>query len=272
MPSFAAKLEQAWSHAGSMLCIGLDPDPSRFPAEFTGPRAIFRFNRMVIDATADLACAFKPQIAYYSACAAETDLELTIEHIRLRAPHAVVILDAKRGDIASTSEMYVREAFDRYDADAVTVNPFMGMDCVEPFLERPDRAAILLCKTSNPGSSLIQHQRMGQRLVYETIAELAEQAWTKSGNAMIVVGATFAEEMRAIRKIAPTIPFLVPGIGQQQGDVRKVLENGADARGRGLVISSSRSITYAGDMSPAAIRAAASEAADKIRLAATAKA
>jgi len=272
MPTFAAKLERAWSHTNSLLCVGLDPDPARFPETFSGPRAIYRFNRMVIDATADLVCAYKPQIAYYSACAAETDLELTIQHIRARAPHALVILDAKRGDIASTATMYVREAFDRYDADAVTVNPFMGMDCVEPFLERPDRAAILLCKTSNPGSSLIQHQRMGQRLVYETIAELAEQAWIKSANAMIVVGATFAEEMRAIRKIAPTIPFLVPGIGQQQGDVRKVLENGADAKGRGLVISSSRSIIYAGDVSAVAVRAAAKDTVEMIRSAATANA
>jgi orotidine-5'-phosphate decarboxylase len=272
MPTFAAKIDKAWSHANSMLCVGLDPDRERFPPTFKGPRAIYRFNRMVIDATADLVCAYKPQIAYYSACAAETDLELTIAYIRARAPHALVILDAKRGDIASTAAMYAREAFDRYDADAVTVNPFMGMDCVEPFLERPNRAAILLCKTSNPGSSLIQHQRMGQRLVYETIAELAEQAWKKSGNAMILVGATFVEEMLAIRKIAPTIPFLVPGIGQQQGDVRKVLENGTDATGRGLVISSSRSITYAGDGGTAAVRAAATETAEKIRLAATAPA
>jgi len=255
-----------------MLCVGLDPDPGRFPATFTGPRAIYRFNRMVIDATADLVCAYKPQIAYYSAHAAETDLELTIAHIRARAPHALVILDAKRGDIASTSAMYAREAFDRYDADAVTVNPFMGMDCVEPFLGRPDRAAILLCKTSNPGSSLIQHQRMGAHLVYETIAELAEQLWSRSSNTMILVGATFAEEMRAIRGIAPTIPFLVPGIGQQQGDIRKVLENGTDAHGRGLIISSSRSITYAGDISAVSVRAAAAEVAGKIRLSETAKA
>ena len=149
---FLQKIRQAWSAQNSLLCVGLDTDPVRIPASISGNDRIFRFNRHIIDATADWACAFKPQIAYYAAVAAEDQLEKTINYIRDKYPLIPVILDAKRGDIGATATMYAREAFERYQADAVTVNPYMGGDTLEPFLEYSDRGVIILCRTSNPGS------------------------------------------------------------------------------------------------------------------------
>lgn len=253
---FLAKLARSWSESGSRLCVGLDPLPERFPARFaTEQRPILAFNTHIVDLVGDLTCAFKPQAAHHAAHAAERDLEDTIAYIRARHPHAIVILDAKRGDIGSTAALYAREAFDRYDADAVTVNPFIGDDSVFPFLDRPDRGAVVLCRTSNPDADRFQDAMAGEEPVYLSIARRAETTWNQNENVMLVVGATKIDDMARVRAFAPSIPFLVPGVGEQGGSAAEVVRVGRREDGEGLVVSASRSILYAGDDD--AIRAAA---------------
>lgn len=269
--NFADKLDAAWRRAGSMMCVGLDPFVPRFPARFqASARPVADFNKFVIDAVGDLVCAFKPQVAHYSAIGAEDQLEETIRYIRTTRPGVLVILDAKRGDIGSTAEMYAREAFDRYDVDAVTVNPYMGDDAVEPFLQRPDRAAIVLCRTSNSSAGQIQDLDVGGRSMAELIAERAERHWNGNSNVMLVVGATSIDDMAALRERAPSIPFLVPGVGEQGGDPAEVVRAGVRQSGDGLVVASSRAILYAGEAP--AVRAAAEDLASRLRLAAAAHA
>lgn len=253
-----------------MLCVGLDPDPERFP-EAIGrtARDIPAFCAAIIDATADLVCAYKPQIAHFAAVGAEPELERVIQEIRRRAPAALVILDAKRGDIGSTAEMYAREAFDRYGADAVTVNPYLGTDGLQPFLDRTDRGTIILCRTSNPSSAEVQN-RPDAPPVYEQVARLAAGRWNAAGNVMMVAGATHPEELARVRELAPDIPLLVPGLGAQGGDPARIVRAGLDARGRGLVVSSSRAILYASDGTDFAdaARAEAQRSRDALREAA----
>ncbi len=212
-----------------------------------------------MDATADIAAAYKPQIAFYSALGAEAELVASIRYIRERAPAALVILDAKRGDIGNTAEAYAREAFDRYGADAVTVNPYMGEDSVRPFLARPDRAAILLCRTSNPGAEDFQDLLVDGLPLYRRVAQRAVAHWNTHGNLMLVVGATYSREMADLRMAHPEVPFLVPGIGAQGGDLGAILAAGLDAHGAGLLISSSRNIIFAGGGAAGAIREAAAD-------------
>jgi orotidine-5'-phosphate decarboxylase len=240
--------------------VGLDPDPARLPADI-GARAgpLYAFNRRIVDATFDLAAAYKPQIAFYSALGAEAELEQTIRYIRERAPQALVILDAKRADIGNTAEAYAREAFDRYGADAVTVNPYMGADSVRPFLARPDRGAILLCRTSNSGAGDFQDLTIEGLPLYRHVAARAAAHWNGARNLMLVVGATYPREMAALRAAHPELTFLVPGIGAQGGDLEATLEAGLDARRRGLLINSSRGLIYAGGGEPGAIRTATAE-------------
>ncbi|MCC5872124.1 MAG: orotidine-5'-phosphate decarboxylase [Gammaproteobacteria bacterium] len=229
-----------------MLCVGLDPEPSRLPLGMgQTPAGIIAFHRSIIGATADLACAYKPQIAHFSAIGAEAALIDCIAAIRELAPHAVVILDAKRGDIGSTAEMYAREAFDRYGADAVTLNPYLGGESLLPFLEREDRGTVILCRTSNPGAGEIQDWPESDPL-YARIARLAVSQWNPHGNLMLVAGATRPAELQRIRALAPEVPLLVPGLGAQGGDLEAAVDAGLDARGRGLVVNSSRAILYAG--------------------------
>lgn len=229
-----------------MLCVGLDPDPSRFPAPW-GDRvdATFDFCRAIVDATGDLVCAFKPQIAYFSATGSEAQLERLCAHIRDRHPHALLILDAKRGDIGSTATMYAREAFDRYGADAVTVNPYMGTDAVAPFLERPDRGAFFLCRTSNPGGDDLQELVVDGRPLYAHVAELVANRWASMGSCGLVVGATYPSEVATVRHLVGDLPLLVPGVGAQGGDLEAAVHAGRDRQGTGLVINSSRAILYA---------------------------
>ncbi len=255
--NFSQKLQQAWEKSGAGLCVGLDPLPGRIPEVFfKSPRPFLAFNKHVIDTVGDLVCAFKPQAAHHGAEAAEDDLAETIAYIRARAPHAIALLDAKRGDIGSTAEMYAREAFDRYDADAVTVNPYLGDDGILPFLGRADRAAVILCRTSNPSAALVQNALIDGETLYETIARRAESHWNALDNVMLVVGGTHIEDLTKVRAAAPTLPFLVPGIGEQGGSGRDVMRVGRRASdGRGLVVSASRSVLFAGD--EAQIRAAA---------------
>jgi orotidine-5'-phosphate decarboxylase len=253
---FTRKLLAAWEGSGADLCVGLDPIIERMPAAIAkGPRPVLTFNKLVVDTVGDLVCAFKPQFAHHAAVGAEEDLAETIAYIHERWPKAVVLLDAKRGDIGSTAEMYAREAFDRYNADAVTVNPYMGEEAVLPFLGRPDRAAVVLCRTTNPSATLVQNAVVDGEPLYALVARTAEQSWSRLGNVMLVVGATNVEDLALVRRAAPTLPFLVPGIGEQGGSARAVAQAGRRADGRGLLISASRSILYAG--SQAEIRRAA---------------
>jgi orotidine-5'-phosphate decarboxylase len=245
---FMTALTDAWRTRDSLLCVGLDPDPARFPKHLVGrPDAIFAFCREIVDATADLVCAFKPQIAYFAAHRAEEQLEALIAHIHERHPGTPVILDAKRGDIGSTAEQYAVEAFERFGADAITVNPFMGRDSLEPYLGRPDKGVIVLCRTSNPGGSDLQFLDLGggERL-FERVARLAAEEWNANGNVGLVVGATFPAEIGRVRELTGDMPLLVPGIGAQGGDVEATVRAGRSAAGTGLMINSSRAILYAG--------------------------
>jgi orotidine-5'-phosphate decarboxylase len=256
--TFAERLARAQQTSGSLLCVGLDPDPAKLPSDL-GSDPLYAFNRRIIEATADVAAAYKPQIAFYSAQGAEGELAASIRYIRERAPAALVILDAKRNDIGNTAEAYAREAFDRYDADAVTVSPYMGEDSVRPFLRRPDRGAILLCRTSNGGAKDFQDLLVDGMPLYRHVAQRAALDWNEHRNLMLVVGATYPREMADLRRAHPEVPFLVPGIGAQGGDLEATLAAGLDAQGAGLLINSSRNIIYAGGGSSDGIRAAALE-------------
>ena len=244
--NFMQTLRQRWEQANSLLCVGLDPDPSRFPAALRGdPDAVFAFCRTIVDATADAVCCFKPQIAHFAALGAEDALRRLIAHVHTAHPGVPVILDSKRGDIGSTAERYASEAYDRYAADAVTVNPYLGRDSVQPFLDRGERGVVVLCRTSNPGSGEFQDAQVDGRPLYQHVAERVANHWNGNGNCMLVVGATWPHELAQVRAVTGDLPFLVPGIGAQGGDVRAVLRNGATPDGTGLVISSSRAILYA---------------------------
>lgn len=256
--SFTERLEAAWRSSGSMLCIGLDPDPARLPAPLDGSAdAIERFCTAIIDATADLVCAYKPQIAHFSAHRAEPALEAVCAHIRDRYPDVPILLDAKRGDIGSTAEFYAREAFGRYQADAVTYNPYLGTDAAEPMLAHG--AVFAICRTSNAGSGELQDLDVGGRPLYERVAEMVAGRWSKLGECGLVVGATYPEQLRSVRELAGELPILVPGVGAQAGDVAGSVAAGVTAAGTGLLLSSSREILYAsaGEDFAAAARAAA---------------
>ncbi len=246
MSGFIEQLRHSWSSNDSLVCVGLDPEIERFPAAFGGAASpIFQFNKAIIDATADLVCAYKPQFAHYAAYEAEDQLERTIEYIHRNYPGIPVILDSKRGDVGNTAERYAIEAFERYGADAVTVNPYLGGDALEPFLRYADKGVIVLCRTSNPGARDLQDLEVSGRRLYHTVAELAARRWNSRGNCLLVVGATYPRELAEIREIAGDMPFLVPGVGAQGGDVAQAVENGQTTAGTGLIISSSRAILYA---------------------------
>ena len=264
---FMQSLQQAWTRNDSLVCVGLDPEPAKFPAHLRGkPDAVFEFCTAIVDATADLVCAFKPQIAHFAALRAECALERLIAHIHARHPGVPVILDAKRGDIGSTAQHYAAEAFERYRADAVTLNPYLGRDSIQPFLDHADKGVILLCRTSNPGGADFQALDCGGVPLYLRVAETIAHEWNAHGNCALVTGATWPEELGKVRALVDQMPLLVPGIGAQGGDVQAVLQHGSTADGKGLMISSSRAILYAGhdeDFALAA-RAAASELRDSI--------
>ncbi|BBO59274.1 orotidine-5'-phosphate decarboxylase [Mycoavidus sp. B2-EB] len=264
--SFIQSLTNAWQRNDSLLCIGLDPDPARFPASFKGkPDKIFEFCRAIVDASATYACAFKPQIAYFAAHRAETQLEQLIAYIHTEYPGLPVILDAKRGDIGSTAQQYAHEAFTRYQADAVTVNPYMGFDSIEPYLAYQDKGVIVLCRTSNPGGSELQFLNSNGRPLYQIVAEYASQKWNTNGQIGLVVGATFPHEIATVRKMVGDMPLLIPGIGAQGGDIAATVKAGRTAQGLGMLINSSRAILYASNSHDFA--AAAGQAAREARAA-----
>jgi orotidine-5'-phosphate decarboxylase len=249
---FMQQLKVRWNASGSLVCVGLDPEPARFPARFGGdPDAVFAFCRDIVDATAEHVCCFKPQVAHFAALGAEGALERLIAHIHAAHPGIPVILDSKRGDIGSTAQRYAVEAFDRYGADAVTANPYLGRDSVQPFLDRADRGVVILCRTSNPGASDLQDLVVSAdaggaaRPLYQHVAETVARDWNGNGNCMLVVGATWPEQLRELRGIVGDLPFLVPGVGAQGGDAEAVVRNARTADGTGLVVSSSRAVLYA---------------------------
>jgi orotidine-5'-phosphate decarboxylase len=265
--TFVENLKTRWHRSNSLVCVGLDPEPGKFPAHLrTNPDAVFTFCRAIVDATADLVCCFKPQIAHFAALGAESALQRLIAHIHTAHPGVPVILDAKRGDIGSTAQNYAIEAFDRFGADAVTANPYLGRDSVQPFLDRSDRGVVILCRTSNPGAADFQDLDVQGRPLYLHVAEAVARDWNGHRNCALVVGATWPEQLREVRAIVGDMPLLIPGIGAQGGDVEAVLRNGRTADGTGLIVSSSRAILYAspGTDFADASRAAALELRDTI--------
>ncbi len=253
--TFLDMLQGAERQNASLLCVGLDPEPAKFPRHWQGDASkIFDFCAAIVDATADLAMAFKPQIAYFAAHRAEDQLERLVAHMRRVAPKVPVILDAKRGDIGATAEQYAIEAFERFGADAVTLSPYMGFDSVQPYLKRHGKGAFLLCRTSNPGGDDFQNQRLatvdGQPRLFEHIAQLAQGPWNLNGQLGLVVGATYPAEIERVRALAPTVPLLIPGVGAQGGDATATVKAGwrADAQGQTIgpiCVNSSRAILYA---------------------------
>ncbi len=252
--TFLDMLARAERQNNSMLCVGLDPEPTKFPDRIKGDsNKIYDFCAALVDATADLVNSFKPQIAYFAAHRAEGQLERLMEHMRRVAPHVPIILDAKRGDIGSTAEQYAIEAFERYGADAVTLSPFMGWDSVAPYLKYHGKGAFLLCRTSNPGGDDLQNQRLasveGQPLMYEHIAKLAQGPWNLNGQLGLVVGATYPKEIERVRELAPTVPLLIPGVGAQGGDAVATVKAGLRVSGGEttgpIIVNSSRAILYA---------------------------
>ena len=263
--AFHEHLRRAWATSQSMLCVGLDPDPSRFPEVVAG--SVFDFCMAIIDSTADTVCAFKPQIAYFAAIGAEPELERICVAIRDRYPDVLLLLDAKRGDIGPTAHQYAHEAFIRYGAHAVTVNPYLGTDSVEPFLVHPGGGVFVLCRTSNPGSGDFQSLSVDGEPLYLHVARRVASEWNEIGDCGLVVGATYPAELAEVRAIVGDLPLLVPGVGAQGGDVQATVEAGIDSQGFGMVINSSRAILYAssGPGFAEAARAEAISTRDQIR-------
>jgi orotidine-5'-phosphate decarboxylase len=263
---FVEMLKARWSAADTLLCVGLDPDPARFPEHLRRrDDSIFEFCTSIVDATAEFVCAFKPQIAYFASAGAEDALRRLIAYTRAAYPAIPVILDAKRGDMASTAQHYAREVFERYNAHAVTLSPYLGLDSIEPYLAHADRGVFVLCRTSNAGGDDLQMLKVDGERLYERVARLAV-GWNRSGQLGLVVGATYPRELARVRELVGEMPLLVPGIGVQGGDVQASVRAGQTADGAGIVVNSSRAIIYASgnDDFAAAARGAALRARDEI--------
>jgi len=268
--SFYSKLNAAWTKSDSALCVGLDPDLNKLPSHLKNdPLGIQKFCIDIVDATADTVCAFKPQIAYFAAVGAEAQLQAVCDHIRTQYPHVVLILDAKRGDIGDTAALYAREAFERYQADAVTVNPYLGTDSLMPFLQTAGKGTIVLCRTSNSGSGEFQSKMVNGTSLYKHVAIAAASKWRDIGDTALVMGATYPQELAEVRSIVGDMPFLVPGIGAQGGDIVSAVRAGRSDEGTGLIINSSRAVLYAssGEDFAQASRAVAIDTRDAIRAA-----
>ncbi len=249
--NFRQLLEKKWDE-GKFLCVGLDSDFEKIP-EVARPagggvrETIVGFNRAIVDATKDIVCAYKPNSAFYEAYGDEgwSALRETIQYIHESAPDVPVILDAKRADIGNTNDGYIAAAFDYLGADAITVHPYMGKEALRPFLERREKGIFVLCRTSNEGAGEFQDLRVGENPLYQIVAQHVAEEWNGGQNCGLVVGATYPEELRAVRAIAPDLPILIPGIGAQKGDLEKSVSAGKDARGRGIVVAASRAIIFA---------------------------
>ncbi len=242
---FNEKLKQAWNKNQSLLCLGLDPDLTKIPKHLLNEKnPIFEFNKIIIENTFENVCCYKPQIAYYSGQGAEDQLIQTIQFIKKHCPNIPIILDSKRGDIGPTAEMYAKESFQHYQADAVTVNPYMGTDTISAFTDYKEKGVIILCKTSNPGSMDFQNLEHDGKKLFEWVAIKASSEWNQYQNVQLVVGATYPKELKKIRHLVDQMPLLIPGIGAQGGDLKEVLVNGLDKNKSGVMINVSRSIIY----------------------------
>jgi orotidine-5'-phosphate decarboxylase len=259
MSGFSERLERASETAKSLVCVGLDPDPARMPIS-----DVFKFNQAIVNATAGLVCAYKPNLAFYEAMGLPglQDLQKTIAHIRSAAPEAIIIGDAKRGDIGPSAQAYAKAMFEVWGFDAITINAWGGQDTVSPFLEDPDKGVFVWCRGSNPGSADFQDVQIvtqkGTMPLYRNMA-LACREWDTLGNLGLVVGATVPEQLREVRAACPAMPLLIPGVGAQGGDLEAAVRLGADSRGRAALINSSRGIIYASggaDFAEAAAREA----------------
>jgi len=255
MNAVLQKYDERAEACQSLLCVGLDPEVERIPKCFQAEEwPLFAFNRWIIEQTHTYTAAYKPNMAFYEARGVKglRELEMTMEYLLASHPDVVTICDAKRADIGNTNRGYVRSIFDTMGFDAVTLHPYLGKEALAPFLEREDKACIILCRTSNPGAGEFQDLVVDGRPLWEAVAAQVSEEWNSRGNCMLVVGATYPEEMRRIRAVAPDMPFLVPGVGAQGGDVAAVVAAGLDARGKGLLISSSRAILFSDDPGAAA--------------------
>ena len=264
--SFYQRLSTRWKKAQSLVSVRIDPISRKLPALISGEKdSFFQFGKAIVESCAEHVCAFKLQFAHFAAEGRESELERLIEFIKLSYPDITVILDAKRGDIGSTADLYAAEAFKRYAADAVTVNPYLGFDSVDPFLEYADKGVILLCRTSNPSAIWIQDAESEGEKVFLKIARKAKER-NVDGQIALVTGATYPEDLGLVRAIVRDMPLLVPGIGAQGGNLNAVLDNGLDSQKSGLLISSSREIIYAsgGSDFPEAASRAAEELRNKI--------
>lgn len=249
------KLEARIDAVDSLLCVGLDPDVAKLPERFQGiTDPLFAFCREVIDATASYACAVKPNLAFFEAKGAQgwEELSKLCAYVREHHPDLFLLCDGKRGDIGSTNRGYVSAILDGLGADAMTVHPYLGAEALEPVLSRREKACIVLCRTSNPGAGEFQDLRIGDEPLWERVARQVSETWNTHGNCMLVVGATWPEELKRIRETAPDMSFLVPGIGTQGGDIETTVRAGLRQDGKGLVLSSSRAILYADDPARAA--------------------
>jgi orotidine-5'-phosphate decarboxylase len=244
--TFTEKLLASSRKNKSLLCIGLDTDLGRIPKFLLSERdPVLAFNRAIIEATADLVCAYKPNAAFYEALG-EGGWK-TLRQTRRLVPEGIpVIVDAKRGDIGNTARMYARAFFEDLACDAITVNPYMGFDAVEPFLAHPGKCALVLCLTSNPSAGEIQHLTVDGEPLFVKVARQAVK-WDRRGSCGLVVGATQAQELERVRRIARTLPILIPGVGAQGGDVAAAVKNGTDDAGELAIVNVSRAILYASD-------------------------
>ncbi len=246
--NFQQKLDAIVVKNNSLLCVGLDSEMSKLPERIrTGPKPQATFNKAIIYATQDLVCAYKPNIAFYEARGTEgiEDLKNTCDFLRAHYPEIPIILDAKRADIGNTNEGYVSFIFDYLGADAVTLHPYLGREALKPFLDRKDKGCIILCRTSNPGSGEYQDLKIDGKPLYQVVAERVGKEWNVNGNCALVVGATYPEELAAVRKLVPDMPLLIPGIGAQGGDIEKTVKAGVDSKGKNAMINASRSIIFA---------------------------
>lgn len=245
--TFTDLLNHAWAQQNSLLTLGLDPDLNRLPTELQGsPTAVYDFCTGMVDACAPYVSAFKPQFAYFASIKAEDQLERICSYIKQKHPRLPIIMDSKRGDIGSTARHYAIEAFDRYGADAITVNPYMGHDSVEPYFDWKDKGVIVLCRTSNPGGSDLQFLDIDGTPLYLHVARLVAEQWNQhTGQCALVVGATFPEEIAKVRAVVGDMPLLIPGIGAQGGDIPATVNSGKNSQGTGMMINSSRAILYA---------------------------
>jgi orotidine-5'-phosphate decarboxylase len=255
MSNVIAKIDARSEAANSLLCVGLDPELEKIPEHFRRlPLPLFEFCKWIIEQTHEFTVAYKPNVAFFEARGVEglQEMEHTVAYLRTVHPTIVTICDAKRGDIGNTNRGYATSIFDAMGFDSVTLHPYLGREALAPFLERKDKGCIVLCRTSNPGAGEFQDLEVGGRPLWDLVAERVNTEWNANENCMLVVGATYPAEMKRIRKIAPKMVFLVPGVGAQGGDVAAVVGAGLDAKGKGLLISSSRGIVYAADPAEAA--------------------